>query len=325
MKIQTECKICGGKTIIKYRRLYDDRHGYPGWFDLMECIECGFMQTSPQLTTKEIGKIYSEYYPRSNITSGQVKDSAKNMPSKETILKKGLGGTCHFDTKKGERVLDIGSGAGYSLAEIKELGGTAYGVDPDTNAQRIAKELGFKFQLGFLEDCKFPQKYFDLITASQVLEHTPDPTALLISCKNILKNGGRIRMSFPNTGALYKRFWRRYWLHWHIPYHLNHFNKNSVKILAKKAGLGITKLETVTPNLWTVLQIRSSIGQARVGQRNTMWDTGEVDKKKTALKKNMFRSVLLRMLPVIESWLFVNRLIDRLGLGESFVVEFRLK
>ena len=324
MKKFSRCKICGGEAKLKYRKLYDDRHGYPGLFDLMECLVCGFMQTSPQLTTQEIGRIYSKYYPRSNITSAQVKDSAKNMPSRETIFKKGLGGTCHFDTKRGERVLDIGSGAGYSLSEIKKLGGTAFGVDPDINAQRIAKELGFKFKLGFLENCKFPKKYFDLITASQVLEHTPDPLGLLILCKGLLKNEGRIRMSFPNTGALYQRLWGRYWLHWHIPYHLNHFNRRSVETLAKKSGLRITSIQTVTPNLWTILQIRSRISQVKVGHRNTMWDTGEISKNGSRSKTNLFRSVLLRILPVIENWLFVNRLIDRLGLGESFVVEFRL-
>lgn len=324
MNKSVRCKICKGKTGIRYRDLYDDRHGYPSSFDLMECFECGFMQTSPQLTIREIGKIYSEYYPRSNITSDQVRDAAKNMPDEGTIYKKGLGGTCHFDTKKGERVLDIGSGVGYSLAEIKKLGGMAYGVDPDINAKRIALELKFNFQLGFLEDCRFPKKYFDLITASQVLEHTPDPIGLLISCKKLLKDGGRIRMSFPNTGALYQKLWGRYWLHWHIPYHLNHFNERSLEVLAKKAGLRIAKLETVTPNLWTILQIRSSVSQVRVGQRNTMWDTGEISTKKSKSKRNFMRSTLLKVLPVIEYCLSANRLIDRLGFGESFVVEFRL-
>ncbi len=325
MKKFSRCKICRGETKLKYRKLYDDRHGYPGLFDLMECLDCGFMQTTPQLTTREIGKIYSKYYPRSSITSRQVLDSAKNMPNKESIFKKGLGGTCHFDTKKGERVLDIGSGVGYSLAEIQKLGGTAYGVDPDTNAQRIAKELGFEFQLGFLEDCKFPRGYFDLITASQVLEHTPNPLGLLISCKHLLKSGGRIRMSFPNTGALYQRLWGRRWLHWHIPYHLNHFNKRSAELLAKKTGLRISKMETVTPNLWTILQIRSGISRAKMGQRNTMWDTGVVDKKNTTSKKSVLSKLLLKALPLVENWLFVNRILDRLGLGESFVVEFRLR
>lgn len=318
------CKICGGETKTRYCGLYDDRHGYPGKFNLRECHDCGFMQTEPQLTNKEIGKIYSKYYPRSNITSDQVKNSAQNMPSREVVLKKGLGGTCHFDTKKGERVLDIGSGAGYSLAEIKKLGGIAYGVDPDTNAQRIAKELGFKFKLGFLEDCNFPRRYFDLITASQVLEHTPNPIGLLISCKGLLKNSGRIKMSFPNTGALYQKLWGRYWLHWHIPYHLNHFNKRSIETMAEKAGLRITKLETVTPNLWTVLQIRSCISRVKIGQRNTMWDTGVIDKKSVAAKKSIFSRVLLKVLPLVENWLFVNRILDRFGLGESFVVELRL-
>ena len=318
------CKICGNKTRIKYRQLYDDRHGYPGRFDLRECVSCGFMQTAPQLTTREIAKIYSKHYPRAKISPEQVLAAAKNIPSKETIEKKGLGGTCHLDTKPGERVLDIGSGAGYSLAEIKALGGVAYGVDPDKNAERIARKLGFKFHLGFLHNSHFPKKHFDLITASQVLEHPPDPVRLLIACKSYLKPGGRIRMSFPNTGALYRSLWGKAWLHWHVPYHLNHFNKTSVEIMAKKAGLKIRSIKTVTPNLWTVLQIRSWVSQVRMGERNTMWDTGRVDEKKIEAKKDWLKSLSLRFLPMLEDKLFFNRILDWFGRGESFVVEFRL-
>jgi len=319
------CKICGDKTRVKYQRLYDDRHGYPGRFDLRECVSCGFMQTRPQLTNGQIGKIYSKHYPRATISPELVKAAGKNMLSKEEIAKKGLGGTCHFDTKPGERVLDIGSGAGYSLAEIKALGGVAYGVDPDKNAERIAKKLGFKFHLGFLEESRFPKKHFDLITASQVLEHTPDPIELLVACKGFLKSGGRIRMSFPNTGALYRLLWGKAWLHWHIPYHLNHFNKTSVEILAKRAGLKIKSIKTVTPNLWTVLQIRSWVGQVKEGERNTMWDTGQVDEKRVGAKKDWLKSLSLQLLPTLEDRLFFNRVLDRFGWGESFVVDFRLR
>lgn len=317
------CKICGGKTTIKYRRLYDDRHGSPGKFDLLECHNCGFMQTKPQLTPKQIMTIYSKYYPRQKVDIEVVKKTGKNMPTKAMIKDKGLSGTCHFDTRKGEKVLDIGSGTGYSLMEIKALRGEAWGIDPDANAKKVAQKLKLKFHHGFLRGARLPKRYFDLITASQVLEHVPDPLTMLLDCKGYLKNGGRIRMSFPNTGALYRKLWGRQWLHWHIPYHLNHFNKRSLRILTEKAGLKIHKLETVTPNLWTILQVRSWMAQTKVGERNTMWDTGQMDTKKIEKKKDWLRLISLRLLPALEKMLSINRMIDRYGGGESFVVEFR--
>lgn len=315
-----KCKICESKTKIKYKGLFDDRHGYPGRFNLLECVSCGFIQTDPRLNNKQISSIYSKYYPRQEVDIKQVRAAGKNMLSAKEIKRRGLSGTCHFETKKGEKVLDIGSGVGYSLVEIKALGGKAWGLDPDLNAKKIAKKLGANFHQGFIDNCPFEKHSFDLITASQVLEHIPDPLNFLRLIKRFLKPGGKILLSFPNTGALYQRLWGAKWLHWHIPYHLNHFNKKSFKNLVDQSDLKIVRIKTTTPNLWTLLQIKSWLNNVKEGERDFMWD-GKVAKFKEDEPKNKQR--LLGVLPLVEKILGVNRLIDWLGWGESFWVELR--
>jgi len=228
------------------------------------------------------------------------------------IKKKGLVGTCYFATKKGEKVLDIGSGVGYSLVRIKALGGKAWGLDPDDNAYKIAKKLNLNFHYGFIDDCPFDKKSFDLITASQVLEHIPHPLKFLEITQKFLKPDGRILLSFPNTGALYQKFWRRKWLHWHIPYHLNHFNKRSFETLINQSSLKITKIKTVTPNLWTILQIKSWLNNIKEGERDDMWD-GNTAKIKSKTKKPWSQKLIIQGLPIIEKLLRINRLIDWLG------------
>lgn len=313
------CKICKSRLQLKYKNLFDIRHGCAGKFQIYECSNCGFMQTRPELKRNEISKIYSKYYPRQKIDLKFISEAGKNMPSKKELWLKGLWGTCHYDTKKGEKVLDIGSGVGSSLAEIEALGGKAWGIDPDLNALKIARKLKLNFHHGFLDNCPFKKSYFDLITASQVIEHEPLPLKFLKLCKKNLKGSGRIRLSFPNTGALYKKLWGRNWLHWHIPYHLNHFNRKSFRLLAKKAGLEVVSMKTVTPNLWTILQIRSWINNPKEGERDYMWDGGQQLKK----SKEVSRKFLSQALPYVEKLLLINRLIDILGLGESLVVELR--
>ena len=319
-----KCKICNGKTKIKYEGLYDDRHGYPGKFDLLECTNCGFMQTVPELNKDQISNIYSKYYPRQDINIESVRMAGKNMLSIKEIKKRGLIGTCCLDTKKGEKVLDIGSGIGHSLIKIKALGGEAWGLDPDINAQKVAKKLKLNFHHGFIDDCPFDKKSFDLITASQVLEHIPDPLEFLKIAKRFLKPGGRMMLSFPNTGAWYQKLWSKKWLHWHIPYHLNHFNKKSIETLINQSGLKIVEIKTTTPNLWTILQIKSWLANIKEGERDNMWD-GKPAKNKDEIKRSWFQELAVRALPRIEKLLVVNRLIDWLKLGESFVVELRQK
>lgn len=302
-----------------FRGLYDNRHGYPGRFDIYRCQNCGFEQTEPQLTSGKLTYIYTNYYPKRDANIKHLVKSIK-IPSKNAIAKNGWGTTCHFQTKKGQKVLDVGSGTCQSLLEIKVLGGEAWGIDPDENSQKVAKKLKLKFHLGTIHNCQFRKNYFDLITASQVLEHEPDPIKFLLDSKKFLKKNGKVIMSFPNTDSLFEKVWGRKWLHWHIPYHVNHFNKTSLQILAKKTGFKIISFKTITPNLWTILQFRSIINNPKMGKRDPMWDPIIVSEKET-VKPNFVNSILARMLSVIQSLLFINRIIDSLGLGESFVVQ----
>jgi len=282
------------------------------------------MQTSPQLNPKDISKIYSRYYPRQNLNLNAVKKTGSHIPRKLELWRKGLGGICHFYTKSGEKVLDVGSGVGHSLLQIEKLGGEAWGIDPDNNAQIVAKKLNLKFHKGFIENCPFPKNYFDLITASQVIEHVHEPLNFLKECRKFLKPNGRILISTPNTSALYKKIWGRKWLHWHIPYHLNHFSRKPLQKLAEKAGLKVTWVKTITPNLWTTLQIKSWLNNPKEGTRDLMWDGIKTsrnikEKKHLTLKGEMF------LLSLFEKALFLNRVIDILGLGENLVIELRRK
>lgn len=280
------------------------------------------MQTNPQLSLRKLSNVYTNYYPKRDADVNVLVKYAKNIPSKTEIAKNGWGTTCHYQTKRKQKVMDVGCGTCLSLLEIKKLGGEAWGLDPDKNSQKVAKRLKLRFHLGTIHNCRFPKKYFDLITASQVLEHEPNPIKFLKDSKKFLKSDGEIIMSFPNTGAFFEKVWRKKWLHWHIPYHLNHFGKKSLEILTKKAGFEIVSLKTVTPNLWTILQIRSVINSPKEGERDGMWDP-DSNLSKTNEKPTLFNSLLARALPIIQSILFINRFTDFLGFGESFVVRLR--
>jgi 2-polyprenyl-3-methyl-5-hydroxy-6-metoxy-1,4-benzoquinol methylase len=315
------CKICGKDAGLKYKNLYDNRHGYRGKFNIFQCRACGFMQTEPQLTFGKLSSVYTSYYPKRNADLDGIVLASKNMPAKEEISRKGLGTTCHFQAKKKQKVLDIGCGTCQSLLEIKKIGAEAWGLDPDKNSLQVAKELKLRFHPGTIHNCTFPKRYFDLITASQVLEHEGNPIKFMEQCNKFLKKNGKIVLSFPNTNAFYRKLWGANWLHWHVPYHLNHFNKKSLEILAKKSGWKITSLKTITPNLWTVLQIRSYLNNVKEGKRDLMWDgrgDGLINRNRSIQK-----GILTLLLPHIDRLFIVNRFLDRVGLGESFVVELR--
>lgn len=317
-----KCKICNGYTYLKHKDLFDDRHGYPKTFDIYKCFDCGFMQTQPQLSIDQLSDIYTKYYPKRDADIDSIISGSKNIPTKKQIENNGWNTTCHFQTKKNQKVLDIGCGTCQSLLEIKNMGGKSWGIDPDRNSKHVADKLMLNFHLGTIHDYNANENFFDLITASQVIEHESDPLKFLIECKKYIKKTGKIVLSFPNTNALSLKIYGKKWLHWHIPYHLNHFNKTSFEILAKNAGLKIKSIKTVTPNLWTILQIKSLLNNTQIGHRNYMWDGNNTDDK-NATKTSNFQKIVLKILPFINTALIFNRVLDKIGLGESLILELR--
>jgi 2-polyprenyl-3-methyl-5-hydroxy-6-metoxy-1,4-benzoquinol methylase len=307
------CKLCGSKTKILYKKLYDDRHGYPGYFDMVKCINCEFGQTQPQIKKSKIKKLYKDYYPRQKIDLSKIKRSNYKNIKRFKMWRKGLLNSCQYWVKPKTDVLDVGSGLGFSLLYLESIGCKAYGIDPDENAVKVAKKFKLKFHHGFIENKPFGNTRFDYIISNQTLEHTNDPTTFLKLCKSRLKPGGKIILSFPNADSLTRRVLKEKWLNWHIPYHLNHFNKKSICNLAEKTGFKAETIKTITPNMWTNIQVKQLLNKPEMGKRDYFWD-GVLKKAKPV------NSYLTKALNWLEEYNLINRLIDRLGLGESFLV-----
>jgi SAM-dependent methyltransferase len=103
----------------------------------------------------------------------------------------------------GERVLDVGCGAG-ALAMIakQRVGATGHvsGIDPSmgqiTRARRRAERAGLyvDFQLGVIEHLTFPDHSFDVVLSSAMMHHLPDDLKRqgLREIARVLKPGGRL-------------------------------------------------------------------------------------------------------------------------------------
>lgn len=314
-----KCLICSSKTKRFISRLYDDRYGSPGKYDIYRCRRCGFGRTAPSLDRKRISRFYSEYYPLSNLDKQEVISRARIVP-KISAWFAGIDNTAHRYIKLGSTVLDIGSGSGQSLLEIEALGGVAHGIEPDPNAQKIARSLKLKVYKGFITDNPFPNKKFDFITASQVIEHEPNPKEFLEAVKKKLNKGGMVILSFPTSDAFYRKIFGKKWIHWHVPYHINHFTRKSINILAKEVGFEVVRTRSVTPNLWTMLQLRVLFNRPAEGAPNSVWvprtRTTRRSKERSLIRRLVITSLKYLMIPIA----ILNRTLDTFGQGESLLV-----
>jgi len=105
----------------------------------------------------------------------------------------------------GKRVVDVGCGGGI-LAEAMALrGATVLGIDLGEKALKVAQlhrlESGVEvdYRLVSVEDLAVAQPAsFDVVTCMEMLEHVPDPAAVVSACARLVKPGGRVFFSTLN-------------------------------------------------------------------------------------------------------------------------------
>ena len=95
-------------------------------------------------------------------------------------------------------LLDVGSGTGHFLNLARESYEVT-GTEISLKAINIAEELyGIELIHDKLADIDFGDKRFDVITIFHVLEHVPDPGALIRRCHDLLEEGGVLIIAVPN-------------------------------------------------------------------------------------------------------------------------------
>lgn len=321
------CPICGKCDSIPLREVYDDRYGQPDRFTLVVCRCCGHCMTTPRLRESELGALYGTYYTRKYANPEAIRREAQRAVKRFARLRRWWMGTDNqgqYCVRSHESMLDIGCGSGLSLLEAKALGARACGVEADPNVRRLADDLGLQIYIGSMCDDAFPGQQFDLITLNQVIEHVPNPDDLLTRLRNRVRLGGRVVLVFPNARSIWCRLFGVRWINWHVPYHLHHFTRKGFEQLVQRCGYEVQGARSVTPNLWTLQQIRALNHDTTRGVPSPLWrvipapdpGTGETT---SADSMNWVRRVvyLALMVPIG----VVNRVVDALGWGDSLMVE----
>jgi SAM-dependent methyltransferase len=105
--------------------------------------------------------------------------------------------------KGGERVLDAGCGTGYGSHLLREKAFSVLGVDYSPLAIAYAKERyegeGISYAVMDCQRLACNSSVFDLVVSFEVFEHMEDPDGFLRECIQVLKPGGRMILSTPNS------------------------------------------------------------------------------------------------------------------------------
>jgi 2-polyprenyl-6-hydroxyphenyl methylase/3-demethylubiquinone-9 3-methyltransferase len=108
----------------------------------------------------------------------------------------------------GKKVIDIGCGGGILAESMAKKGADVTGIDLSEKALKVADlhslESGaqVRYQLIAAEDmaAKEPGSY-DVVTCMEMLEHVPDPAAIVRAAAALVKPGGHVFFSTLNRNA----------------------------------------------------------------------------------------------------------------------------
>ncbi len=214
-------------------------------FEIVNCNGCGLKITAGAKDEEHIGRYYQseEYISHSNTGKGVVNflyHVVRNymLGRKRKLVAKAAG------NRKGN-VLDVGTGTGFFLNEMKRHGWQVTGTEKSPQARQFAAE---KFKLDLKPDEELfilQENSFDVITLWHVLEHIHRLNDNMQAFSRLLKPDGKLVIAVPNRTSFDAIKYKEYWAAWDVPRHLWHFAPKNMRLLAQRHGFRVKSMHNM--------------------------------------------------------------------------------
>jgi len=223
------CNICESSAAVPFLVM--------DGFTYQKCYDCGLVYQNPRPVFRDLKKRYGP---------GYFDYEFSNQRNFFHLMKLGLK-DIEFDAMFNEKevhkkkFLDIGCATGLLLNFMKEKGWQTKGVEIcESSAEYAIKNFGIDVFIGTMEEASFPDNHFDVIHFSHVIEHVPDPKAMLLEVRRILKRDGHMIITTPNVDGMQARLSKGEWRS-AIPDHIYLFSKKTLGNLLNRTGYRIRR------------------------------------------------------------------------------------
>jgi 2-polyprenyl-3-methyl-5-hydroxy-6-metoxy-1,4-benzoquinol methylase len=236
-EIVSRCLLCGSQD---YRTTLEEPP-----YSVRRCRNCGMAWVTPRRDEAGLVHMYSDdsYWRSPSPKSLGYHDYRADEPLYLDTFRRRLGFVLR-NGPHGGRALDVGCAAGFCMQALRERGFDTYGVEVSpTIASHAINRLGFDaVHIGSLDGAPFPEGFFDLITLWDVIEHVPDPRALLETAHRLLRPGGLLVLETQDIDSRFARLLGHRWHHFKHPEHIYHFNPSTVRTLLDSARFDVDTL-----------------------------------------------------------------------------------
>jgi SAM-dependent methyltransferase len=230
------CPLCGGRGASTRFALSD--------LPVREC-GCGMVFLYPHPDAAELVEMYGPGYFKGWGGGGDEDAAARAVKqltfSSQLALLAG--------TVEPGRVLDVGCATGYFMEVAAAAGWEAYGVEVSEFAASVAAiSFGDRVFQGTLEQAAYPDRHFDLVMLSDLLEHIPEPLPFLREVRRVLAPTGVLMIVTPDVGSLSARIMGRRWSHYHRE-HLHYFSAQTIDRLLGNCGFTVPSIAAAPKHL----------------------------------------------------------------------------
>jgi SAM-dependent methyltransferase len=217
--------------------------GRKGGFDLLGCRGCGTLYVTA-LPGSEESEDYEGYYGEGNLAVPDFIDRR---------LDEIVAGFEPY--RRGGPLLDVGCGAGTFLRAAARAGWQPVGVEVSATAAEHNRAAGFEVFNGELAEARYPEGHFDVVIASEVLEHVAEPGEMLREILRVMRPGGLLWATTPNGRGISARALGLGWSAVCPPEHLHLFSRRAARALLE--GVGFRPVRVVTEGANPVEILRS--------------------------------------------------------------------
>jgi SAM-dependent methyltransferase len=269
MKLVDEflCPVSGEPGNVVIPSVRDAFFGTDGDWRYRRNPRTGHLWLDPRPADEDIGELYRTYYTHQDPPSGapslweqaqafvQARRLGYPMPANTStaariiammpsVADAAIMEPMRIPASQSGHVLDVGCGSGAFLKRMRDAGWQTSGMEPDPNAALRVRQLLGAPVFGSIEEIEAGDQRYDLITLSHVIEHVPDPIAILRRLASLLAPGGHLVITTPNSKSLGARLFGSHWRGLEPPRHFNVFSPKSLAEAMERAQLSVEVMTT---------------------------------------------------------------------------------
>ena len=239
-------------------------------FEVIDCQQCGFKHSIPIPTEEELENAYRhDYYSQEKPL--YLERYREDLEWWNSVYTHRYELFEQYLPPHQRQILDIGSGPGFFLLNGKNRGWSVKGIEPSVQAAEHSRGLGLDVGNLFYTEQTAPELgAFDVINMGEVLEHIPNPGALLKLVHRQLNENGMVCIIVPNDFNPFQLVLRDHLGHtpWWVapPHHINYFDFDSLPKLLEKNGFEVVHKESTFPIDLFLLMGENYVGNDELGR-----------------------------------------------------------